>query len=107
MNPLTLDSDTVHLSQDDAPLAASISLAKGAAELIITPVSPLNASAHIQLILTGVEDLIGNPLPSSTVRFRVKPDSPFANTPLKDNDQPMHRPIFAPRRVFEFLIGRR
>ena len=127
INPLTLDSDTMRLTQDGAPVAVSISLANhdrrpltgprpsgsgtyqpsGTTEVIITPLTPLKPNAHLQLTISGVEDLSGNTIPPSTVRFQVRTDSPFANTPLKDNGQPARRPVFAPVRVFEFLIGRK
>jgi YD repeat-containing protein len=107
VNPLTLDSDTVRLTQDDAPVAASISLTKRGGEVIVTSLAPLKDASRVQLTVLGVEDLSGNMLPSSTVRFQVRADSRFAAAPLKNDGQSVHRPVFAPPRVFEFLIGRR
>jgi len=108
VNPLTLDADTVRLSQDDAPVAASISLGKGGSEVIVTPLEPLKDSGQVQLTILGVEDLSGSMLPSSTVRFQVRKAPPAAAAQLASNSEGARpRPVSVGRRFLALLIGRR
>jgi len=108
INPLTLDSDTVRLSQDGALVAISISISKGGNEVIVTPLGPLNDSVRVQLTISGVEDLTGGTLPLSTVRFQVRKAAQAAGAQLASNGEgARQRPRSAGRRFFVFLIGRR
>jgi hypothetical protein len=108
VNPLTLDAGTVRLSVDDLTVSASISLATGGSEVIVTPVAPLKDSCRVQLTISGVEDMAGNAVPSSTVSFQVRKAVQQAGAQLASNGEgPRQRSDSVRRRFFVFLIGRR
>jgi len=71
INPLTLDSTTLRLTQDGAPLAYSLSLAQNGTEVFLTSLTPWKDTAQVELTTSGVEDLSGNPVPPSTTRLQV------------------------------------
>ena len=104
INPLTLNPTTLLLSEADAPMAASISLAKNGSEVIVTPTSLLKELVRVQLTLVAIEDLSGAMLPSSTIHFRVGPGSHLSGARKMGKGQMVPNPVLTPWRVFEFLI---
>jgi len=109
LNPLTLSSDTVWLTQGGVRQAVSISLAKDGREVILATEVPLMASGQVQVTVTSVEDLSGNTAPYSTIRFQVG----RASKVLAEKVRGKPRNSFAgglfsaERRIIRFLIGRR
>ena len=72
VNPLTVNEDSLHLSQNGEPVAFSISLANYGNDVFLTPLAPFRDSGGVQLRVSGVEDLSGNVVPSFTSRFQVR-----------------------------------
>jgi len=109
VNPLTLSGDTVWLIQDGVREAVSISLGKDGREVVLTPEVPLKASSRVEVTITGVEDLSGNTLPFSSIRFQVRAASKLIAAQARGKTSNLRASGLLPVkwRVFGFLIGRR
>jgi len=109
VNPLTLSSDTVWLTQDGVRDAVSISLAKDGREVVLTPEVPLRASSLVQVTVTGVEDLSRNILPYSTIRFQVRGVLKLLAEQVRGrtNNSFAGGLLSAERRFIGLLIGRK
>ncbi len=114
LNPLTLSPDKVWIVQGGVRLASSIMLARVGSEIILTPEAPLKAGSEVQITINGVEDLSGNPVPLSTIRFNVRAAAKvtIGRTRGETDASPVGLLALARRRVADvlsgsFLIGRR
>jgi hypothetical protein len=109
VNPLTVSPETLWLTQNGVREAVSFSLAADGCEVVVSPAAPLRASSRIEIMTTGVEDMSGNTMPSSTIRFRVRAalNSMAARAHIKSGNRRAVGLFSAERRVIAFLIGRR
>ncbi|PWU11426.1 MAG: hypothetical protein C5B51_02665, partial [Terriglobia bacterium] len=71
LNPLSLSTDTVWLTEDGVRVSRSIAVASDGREIVLTPVAPLKPGSLVQVNVVGVEDVSGNSVPLSTIRFRI------------------------------------
>lgn len=68
VNPLAINPNTVNFFTNP-PLPATLALSFNNTVLTVTPLVPLFAGASTQVRLNGVQDVAGNPLPSTNVGF--------------------------------------
>jgi len=108
INPLTVNTQTVQLRQDNGTVDFLLSFSGNGSEIIVTPAHVLKDQSRLELSLSGIEDLAANVVPAFSVGFQVRATPQLAQGMAKANDQSARGRITpTARRAIQFLIKRR
>jgi hypothetical protein len=69
MNTTTLNTDNIIVSSGGAPLATTFTVSNGNRTIAITPQLPFPPSATVTITITGVQDVAGHAVPTTSSSF--------------------------------------
>jgi hypothetical protein len=69
MNATTLNTDNIVVSSGGAPLATTFTVSNGNRTIVITPQLPFPPSATVTITVTGVQDVAGNAVATTSSSF--------------------------------------